>query len=142
MVGTYGYMPPKQFGGRFLPTSDLYGVGMTLIYLATGQHSADLPQNDLHVEFKHWTTLSEFSTSWIEWLTSPSLAKRPESARDARLHLLKPHQGQKNGIGQTKNYSRTTKRPSSSFISVEATQTTLQLNIPSKKFNISIHHWI
>ncbi len=34
VVGTYGYMPPEQFGGR--TTSDLYSLGATLIYLLDG----------------------------------------------------------------------------------------------------------
>ncbi len=33
VVGTYGYMPPEQFGGRAVPASDLYGLGATLIAL-------------------------------------------------------------------------------------------------------------
>jgi serine/threonine protein kinase len=35
VVGTYGYMPPEQFGGRVSPASDLYSLGTTLIYLLT-----------------------------------------------------------------------------------------------------------
>ena len=31
VVGTYGYMPPEQFGGRTVPSSDLYSLGATLI---------------------------------------------------------------------------------------------------------------
>ncbi|WOD36993.1 serine/threonine-protein kinase [Nodosilinea sp. E11] len=130
VVGTYGYMPPEQFGGRSLPASDLYGVGMTLIYLATGQHPADLTQNDLHVEFKHLTTLSEPFISWIEWLTNPSLAKRSASAQDARLHFLKPRQEPKVTLTVQKLFLGTTTRPSSSSISLKATQTTLQLRVP------------
>ncbi|WP_333356323.1 serine/threonine-protein kinase [Microcoleus sp. B3-A4] len=37
VVGTYGYMPPEQFGGRNVPASDIYSLGATLIYLATGK---------------------------------------------------------------------------------------------------------
>ncbi|HEY9664171.1 MAG TPA: serine/threonine-protein kinase, partial [Allocoleopsis sp.] len=44
VVGTYGYMPPEQFGGRTVPASDLYSLGATLIYLTTSTHPADLPQ--------------------------------------------------------------------------------------------------
>ncbi|HEY9897136.1 MAG TPA: serine/threonine-protein kinase [Candidatus Sericytochromatia bacterium] len=133
VVGTYGYMPPEQFGGRSLPASDLYGVGMTLIYLATGQHPADLPQNDLHVEFKHLTTLSQSFISWLEWLTHPSLTQRPTSAQDARLHLLQPRPEPKAASSIPKIHLGTTTRPSSSSISLEATQTTLQLKVPAKQ---------
>jgi serine/threonine protein kinase len=37
VVGTYGYMPPEQFGGRTVAASDLYSLGATLIYLMTGK---------------------------------------------------------------------------------------------------------
>jgi len=47
VVGTYGYMPPEQFGGRAVPASDLYSLGATLIYLTTGKHPAELPQINL-----------------------------------------------------------------------------------------------
>ncbi|MDB9343696.1 serine/threonine-protein kinase, partial [Nodularia spumigena CS-586/05] len=49
VVGTYGYMPPEQFGGRTVPASDLYSLGATLIYLITGKHPADLPQKDFRI---------------------------------------------------------------------------------------------
>ncbi|MBD1917684.1 MULTISPECIES: serine/threonine-protein kinase [Cyanophyceae] len=132
VVGTYGYMPPEQFGGRSLPASDLYGVGMTLIYLATGQHPADLPQNDLHVEFKHLTSLSGSFISWIEWLTDPSLTQRPATAQDARLHFLKPPQEPKAALTLPKKHLGITTRPSSSIF-LKATQTTLQLELPLKQ---------
>jgi eukaryotic-like serine/threonine-protein kinase len=34
VVGTYGYMPPEQYGGRAMPASDLYSLGATLIGVA------------------------------------------------------------------------------------------------------------
>ena len=58
VVGTYGYMPPEQFGGRTVPASDLYSLGATLIYLVTGTHPADLPQKDFRIQFEHLTKLS------------------------------------------------------------------------------------
>jgi hypothetical protein len=33
VVGTYGYMPFEQFQGRALPASDVYALGMTLVFL-------------------------------------------------------------------------------------------------------------
>ncbi len=42
VVGTYGYMPPEQFGSRTVPASDLYSLGAMLIYLVTGTHPADV----------------------------------------------------------------------------------------------------
>jgi serine/threonine protein kinase len=43
VVGSYGYMPLEQFGGRTVPASDLYSLGATLIHLLTGQHRRICP---------------------------------------------------------------------------------------------------
>lgn len=37
VIGTPGYMPPEQAAGRPIPSSDLYGLGLTAIYLLTGR---------------------------------------------------------------------------------------------------------
>jgi serine/threonine protein kinase len=80
VVGTYGYMPPEQFGGRTVPASDLYSLGATLIYLVTGIHPADLPQKDFRFQFEQVTNLSPSFIRWLQWMTEPSLEKRLSSA--------------------------------------------------------------
>ncbi|MGB3263774.1 MAG: serine/threonine-protein kinase [Microcoleus sp.] len=92
VVGTYGYMPPEQFGGRAVPASDLYGLGATLIALITKQHPADLPQQDLQIEFEQFTQLSPGFTNWLKWMTNPSLERRPASVQIAKEVLEKPQQ--------------------------------------------------
>ena len=92
VVGTYGYMPPEQFGGRAVPASDLYSLGATLIALITKQHPADLPQKDLQIEFEQFTQLSPGFTSWLKWMTHPSLERRPASVQIAKEVLEKPQQ--------------------------------------------------
>lgn len=98
VVGTYGYMPPEQFGGRAVPASDLYSLGATLIYLVTGQHPADLPQTDLRLEFEHAAALSPVLTSWLKWMTEPSLSQRPKSAQEALEGLQSGRSGQSKAI--------------------------------------------
>lgn len=83
VVGTYGYMPPEQFGDRTVPASDLYSLGATLIYLLTGQHPADLPQVDQRIDFESATHLSPTLTRWLERMIAPSLNQRFSSAREA-----------------------------------------------------------
>ena len=83
VVGTYGYMPPEQFGGRATPASDLYSLGATLICLATGRHPADLPQTNLQIQFKSSAALDESVADWLEWLTEPALDRRSPSAQEA-----------------------------------------------------------
>ncbi|WP_066375457.1 serine/threonine protein kinase [Anabaena sp. CA = ATCC 33047] len=80
VVGTYGYMPPEQFGGRTVPASDLYSLGATLIYLLTGTHPADLPQKDFCIQFESVGNLSPGLTRWLKLMTQPSLERRFSSA--------------------------------------------------------------
>jgi serine/threonine protein kinase len=87
VVGTYGYMPPEQFGDRTTSASDLYSLGATLIYLVTGLHPADLPQKDFRISFEHLTNLSPAFTDWLRWMTEPSLEKRLSSAVKALAAL-------------------------------------------------------
>ncbi|MBD2514254.1 serine/threonine protein kinase [Nostoc sp. FACHB-973] len=83
VVGTYGYMPQEQFGGRTVPASDLYSLGATLIYLVTGTHPADLPQKDFRVQFEQVANVSPSFTNWLKWMVEPSLERRLSSATEA-----------------------------------------------------------
>jgi serine/threonine protein kinase len=83
IVGTYGYMPPEQFGGRTVAASDLYSLGATLIYLMTGNHPADLPQKDFRIQFEQVANLSPSFSNWLKWMIEPSLEGRFSSAAQA-----------------------------------------------------------
>jgi serine/threonine protein kinase len=87
VVGTYGYMPPEQFGSRTVPASDLYSLGATLIYLVTGTHPADLPQQDFRIQFEQAVNLSPTFINWLKSMIEPSLEHRLSSATEA-LELL------------------------------------------------------
>ncbi len=87
VVGTVGYTPMEQFWGRAVPASDLYGLGATLIHLLTGVAPADLPQNNLRIQFTGYTSVSANFVSWIEKLIEPALEQRFATAQEA-LELL------------------------------------------------------
>jgi serine/threonine protein kinase len=99
VVGTYGYMPPEQFGGRTVPASDLYGLGATLIYLVTGKHPSDLPQQNFRIQFESATNISPDFAGWLKHLTEPSLEKRFASAQKALDALGQPSSIQQMGLG-------------------------------------------
>ena len=88
VVGTYGYMPPEQFGGAATAASDLYSLGATLITLATGIQPADLPQQGMRIAFEKFANLTPEFMEWLGWLIEPSLDKRAASAEVA-LQALK-----------------------------------------------------
>jgi serine/threonine protein kinase len=132
VVGTYGYMPPEQFGGRSLPASDLFSVGATLIYLATGQDPADLPQKDFQIEFEPFVTLSHPFMQWLQWLTHPDASKRPASAHEA-IHPLQQHFQGRLIYPAVQPFSLKMERPASR-IQLRKTPAVLEISVPTNKF--------
>lgn len=91
VVGTYGYAPMEQYGGRAVAASDLYSLGATLIYLLTGISPADLPQDDdARIIFSDRTSASLHLLKWIQKLVEPTVKKRYASARSALQALHEP----------------------------------------------------
>ncbi|MEH2241761.1 serine/threonine protein kinase [Nostoc sp.] len=88
VVGTYGYAPMEQFGGRAVAASDLYALGATLIHLLTGTSPSDLPQQDLRLQFTDQVNLSPSFVSWLQKLIEPAPEQRFTNAREA-LSTLK-----------------------------------------------------
>ncbi|MEH1834745.1 MAG: serine/threonine-protein kinase [Nostoc sp.] len=88
VVGTYGYAPMEQFGGRAVAASDLYALGATLIHLLTGTSPSDLPQQDLRLQFTDRVNLSPSFVSWLQKLIEPAPEQRFTSASQA-LNALK-----------------------------------------------------
>lgn len=131
VVGTYGYMPPEQFGGRSVPASDLYSLGATIIYLATGQHPADLPQKDLRIDFKNAVELSPQLTRWLEKMTQPSLEKRFSSASEALAALETPV------LAETKQHLSHLK-PFDSKVKLSRQGDVLEIIIPPRGFHLGL----
>jgi len=52
VVGTFGYMAPEQFRGQADLTTDLYGLGATLLYLLTRDDPAHLPERNFRLDFR------------------------------------------------------------------------------------------
>lgn len=89
IVGTYGYTPIEQFGGRSTPASDLYALGATLIHLLTGVNPADLPQHNLRIRFHEYISSSAPLIKWVETMTNPGVEDRFQTARQAIASLNK-----------------------------------------------------
>jgi len=52
VVGTFGYMAPEQFQGRALPASDVYAVGATAVWMASGVEPERLPHRGLRIDVR------------------------------------------------------------------------------------------
>ncbi|RCJ33655.1 serine/threonine protein kinase [Nostoc punctiforme NIES-2108] len=130
VVGTYGYMPPEQFGGRTVAASDLYSLGTTLIYLVTGTHPADLPQKDFQIQFEQLTNLSPSFSNWLKWMIEPSLERRLSSAEQAITALEKP---------QPTNFpTLVVGKPEGSKIQLTKNGDSLEIIVPPSGFDPSI----
>ncbi|WP_353929522.1 serine/threonine-protein kinase [Okeanomitos corallinicola TIOX110] len=131
VVGSYGYMPPEQFSGKATPASDLYGLGATLIYLVTGQHPADLPQQDLVIQFKEFANITPHFSSWLQKMTQPILSQRMASADKALAALQRQQPRQNNQIHlPINNFDFTLEKPFASQIFFNQTTEFLEIIIP------------
>jgi hypothetical protein len=127
IVGTYGYMPPEQFGGQSTPASDLYAIGATLIYLATGQHPDQLPQQEMRILFEDRVNLSPHLIDWLKWLTQPSTDLRLKSASQA-LKALEKSNLRKSGLARVA-------KPAGSKVQVTNTRQMFEILIPPRGFH-------
>lgn len=128
IVGTYGYMPPEQFGSRTVPASDLYSLGATLIYLVTGTHPADLPHKDGKIQFQP-ELLSPAFANWLRWMTQPSLDRRLASATTALQALEQP---------QTDEAPLVVSKPSGSKIKLTKDANSLDILMPCQGFSAGV----
>jgi serine/threonine protein kinase len=122
IVGTYGYMPPEQFGGQITSSTDLYALGATLIYLATGQHPDQLPQRELRILFEPRSGLSQDVVDWLKWLTEPNINLRLASANQALAAL--------ENSSLRDSTSTIVPKPAGSKVQVTNTQHLLEIVIP------------
>jgi serine/threonine protein kinase len=91
VVGTYGYMAPEQFRGQAVLSTDLYGLGTTLLFLLTGKSPSDLPQRKLKIDFRSHVRLSKEFADWLETMLEPVIEDRFPSAKVA-LTVLRGEQ--------------------------------------------------
>lgn len=130
IVGSYGYMPQEQFGGRTVPASDLYSLGATLIYLITGTQPADLPQKDFRIQFEQVANLSPGLTNWLKKMIEPDLAKRFTSAKTALQALETPE--------KTDITNSTIAKPAGSQIRLIKNEEYLETTLPAKGLTLTL----
>jgi serine/threonine protein kinase len=129
IVGTYGYTPIEQFGGRAVPASDLYALGATLIHILTGTAPADLSQKNMRIQFREHLSISPYFCNWIDVLIEPNVEERFQTARQA-LEALYMRQGlQATPLSLNK--------PQSSRVRLRKSPYQLEIRLPRRGFQIS-----
>jgi len=144
VVGTYGYAPMEQYGGRAVPASDLYGLGATVIHLLTGISPAELPQDDeLNIQFRDRCGASTQLLDWVQKMTAPSPKRRFQSAREAIDMLYTDF----TKVAKSKSDNKPSHfkvpdiripQPVTSKVQIERSETNLSVTIPPSIFRIII----
>lgn len=130
IVGTYGYMPPEQFGGIATPATDIYALGVTLIYLSTGSHPDELPQQELRLQFEDRVNLSPRLIRWLQRSIMPNAEKRFQSAQQALLNL-------NGGISAYEDgFDPIAKKPFGSKLQIKKTRDRLEILLPPRDFDL------
>lgn len=150
VVGTYGYTPLEQFGGRAVPASDLYALGATLIHLLTRTAPADLPNRELTIQFRDRVqtasqagqlSLNTGLANWLEKMTIPALERRFANVPQA-LNALKTKDKIDNYAvnlsefnSQAHNINSIINRPINTKIKVYLYSKFLEIEIPRQGLN-------
>lgn len=122
-VGTPDYMAPEQMSGKANLSTDLYGLGMTLLFLLTGNSPMFLPQHKLKIDFRKQVKISKDFAVWLDKLIEPKSDNRFPNAQSALNVLQNPK--------TIKNYiSLRQKCASYTSISLNKTEDKLLINIP------------
>ncbi|MEZ4462056.1 MAG: protein kinase [bacterium] len=89
IVGTSGYLPPEQLMGRAEPSSDLFGLGMTMVRLLTGREPDELPVHRLRTVWENAKKMpvSPRTERFINTLIAPHAADRFADAATALAAL-------------------------------------------------------
>jgi serine/threonine protein kinase len=87
VVGTFGYMAPEQFRGHTSASTDLYGLGATLLFLLSHRSPTEFPQERLKIKFRSHIQVSENFADWLEKMLEPDMEERFSSAQVALVSL-------------------------------------------------------
>jgi serine/threonine protein kinase len=124
VVGTYGYMAPEQFRGQAVLSTDLYGLGTTLLFLLTQKSPADLPQRKLKIDFRPHVRVSKDFADWLERMLEPVIEDRFPSAKTA-LAVLRGE------VALISYSAQKLRRPKDSPITLTKTEAQLIVEIPA-----------
>jgi hypothetical protein len=89
VVGTYGYMPIEQYEARALPQSDLYALGMTLVYLVTHREPTQIPRSGMRLEFRKYANVSPAFAGVLERMIEAAPEDRYRSADELLAALAR-----------------------------------------------------
>lgn len=109
IVGTYGYMPLEQFEGRAVPASDIYSLGVTLIFILSQKDPWEMEKEGMQLDFKPHVRISSELSEVLQRMIEPDPANRYASATELKEYLqalLKPKQKTSTAVHRKKYTGR------------------------------------
>jgi serine/threonine protein kinase len=89
-----GYTPLEQVNGKAVPQSDFYALGRSFVYLLTGKHPLDFPE-DSQTGMLQWresaSQIYPHLANLIDELIAPFPGKRPLSTQEILQRLANPN---------------------------------------------------
>ena len=90
IIGTQGYMPIEQFEGKAVPGSDIYSLGLTLIYLLSHKEPLQIPKEGLYFKFQPFINVSEHFSKILQKMIEIDWTKRYITTYKLRSDLTLP----------------------------------------------------
>ncbi|GEM_PF-6225539 len=88
MVGTFGFAAPELCYGKPMPASDIYSLGVTLVWLLSGGVSpVDLMTNKHRIDFRGKLNVSKKTENLLWDMTAPDLDERITDTEKLRQRL-------------------------------------------------------
>lgn len=83
VVGTYGFMPPEQYMGRAEPASDVYAVGVLLVFLLSATDPSEIRVRQMRLDHRTVVDVEPRLHTAIDLLTAPAVEERVATCREA-----------------------------------------------------------
>ncbi|BAY44745.1 serine/threonine protein kinase [Scytonema sp. HK-05] len=129
IIGTPGYMPSEQAMGRPVYVSDLYSLGITVIYLLTGKHPQEL-ETDPHTGEIIWRSHALNVSPTMIFIIDKAIAYHPRDRFASAREMLQALQEIANTILPTQPPSQ---RPRIAAAPTAKTQNTISITRESSQ---------
>ncbi len=103
IIGTHGYMAIEQFEGRTVIGSDIYSLGLTIIFLLTGKDPLLLEKVGLKFNLKNLNISDKFKNV-LEKMIQPDSQKRYKSSKELEEDLISTNLFNKTKIKQNNRF--------------------------------------
>lgn len=87
IIGTFGYMAPEQFDGRAYPATDIYALGISLIYLLTHTPPEAMEKEHFTLRYRPHGQISHRLSLILDRMIAPLIEQRYATVAEVRQDL-------------------------------------------------------